>query len=820
MACVLVLLLSQALIGALSLAALKQQSLENTAERVGLFVEQTAGQVRMGMSLGKPLAQYFGLSRLLAGLRDALPDLGGADVVLADGHRLAALGGAVEDTTVLQALRALDPLQPAPPGTVRLQASGAAWQAVGHRLTVAAPLRGSAGELLGAVRVWVPSQIPEQDALIRDNLQVLALSTLGAVLLLLWLLRPMVLRHDLAGIGRFRLLLPLFALLLAQGAYVAHTIHAFQGTWREVTRQNTQALGSRLQSDLDRVLAYGIAADRMQAVELPMARLAAAFPVIQEIRLVDAQGRWLNRADAHGALPVPPDAAATRTRRLGHLAEPDDSLLFPLHGRAQTPVAHIQILLDGARMTDGIRARILDAATVMVVALVATFELLLLLALLMDRVLLRHESHEPGVVTDDADPVRPGRIARPVMFGFLFAMAMPLSFLPLYARSLLPLVQQARGFEYLLGVPIAADMGCGLVAALLAGRLTDRRGWALPVLAGLLVGMAGNVASGLAPSWSTLVAARALAGFGYGLAWMGLQGFIVLHSPVAHRGRNMAILVAGLFAGYLSGAAAGAMLEQQLGAIAVFLLSAGLLALPFLGVFMLMGPGRQGVPLERSRPSRPGPGLSVAMSWRTLRALVFSRDYGLLLLACIVPFSVAQAGLLSYALPLYVEAAGGTTASVGRMIMLYGLCVIYLGPPMARITDGSAHRKAWIVAGGVFGSAGLLGLYWGDGLAMATGAVLCLAVASCLAGSAQLAYMLQLRNVRDYGAGRATSVMRAADKFGQMLGPLLVGALLAWVSLPVGLAGVGLIYLLATLAFWRFAPRRPKPEPVAERPAQ
>jgi hypothetical protein len=63
-----------------------------------------------------------------------------------------------------------------------------------------------------------------------------------------------------------------------------------------------------------------------------------------------------------------------------------------------------------------------------------------------------------------------------------------------------------------------------------------------------------------------------------------------------------------------------------------------------------------------------------------------------------------------------------------------------------------------------------------------------------------------LQNVQNYGRGGATSVMRAADKFGQMLGPLTVGALFASMGISGGLAVTGAFYLLATLAFLLIAP--------------
>src|SRR5690606_9050997 len=154
----------------------------------------------------------------------------------------------------------------------------------------------------------------------------------------------------------------------------------------------------------------------------------------------------------------------------------------------------------------------------------------------------------------------------------------------------------------------------------------------------------------------------------------------------------------------------------------------------------------------------------------------------------------------------YFDALGASTADVGRVIMLYGFCVIYVGPWLGRLTDGSRHWKRWIAAGGLVGASGLLMLQWAPGLWGVSAAVLLLAVASCLAGAAQTPYMLARESVQAYGAAGATGLMRGADKFGQMLGPLVVGSLFAGVGMAAALVLTGAVYLLGTVLFWRLAP--------------
>src|SRR5690606_27840799 len=123
-----------------------------------------------------------------------------------------------------------------------------------------------------------------------------------------------------------------------------------------------------------------------------------------------------------------------------------------------------------------------------------------------------------------------------------------------------------------------------------------------------------------------------------------------------------------------------------------------------------------------------------------------------------------------------------------------------------RLTDGSRHWKRWIAAGGLVGASGLLMLQWAPGLWGVSAAVLLLAVASCLAGAAQTPYMLARESVQAYGAAGATGLMRGADKFGQMLGPLVVASLLAGVAMAATVLLTAAVRLLRSVPFSRTAP--------------
>src|SRR5699024_7622575 len=259
--------------------------------------------------------------------------------------------------------------------------------------------------------------------------------------------------------------------------------------------------------------------------------------------------------------------------------------------------------------------------------------------------------------------------------------------------------------------------------------------------------------------------------------------------------------IAGLFAGHLSGVAVGAMLMQQLGYRLVFEVGAVLFCVPLLAVLWLH---RYYHPVNIDRVPQPRRAFVKGKNKTSYRAsqLLRNRPFIALLLAAVVPFAFAQVGLLTFAVPLYLEQYGASAASAGRVLMIYGLCVIYVGPWLGRLADGSYRRKLWLVSAGLLGSLSLLIFWWLQGVAAMVLAVFLLAASGCIGGAAQTPYLLGLPAVQQYGAVGATSVMRAFDKLGKMVGPLLLGGLFALLTMEHSLIVVGFLYLLSKAAIF------------------
>ncbi len=782
LACLLVLFLAQALVSALSLTALNRLVADNTAERIELAARPPAGSIQTGLNLGKSLNQYFGLEEVLQQLEERTSGLQGAAVVLPDGQVLASVG---QEFDVLSILLAITQQGATDTRQVQKTESGSVRQAEDGAVQLGIPLTDQDKTVVGALVVRVQTADAADQAMLVDTGLVMGAITLVAALALVVLLRVDAVRRGRVAGSRRRHLVPVLVVLVAQMGVAAYTTSTFRTVWLDVVQENAQTLAHNVQSDLEKVLDHGIEPDRIQGMDDYLQRVIRSFSVVGNMAVKSPDGEVLGQAGAQAA-----DG--------GH-----DGFSLSLQAN-NTEVATLDVQYDEAVLRAGVWARIADAVTVALIAAIAAMELLRLLDIVIREGVANRLRHWRASARQPL-PVSP-RLARPIMFGFLFAWALPLGFLPLYARELLPADVSASSVQILMALPIAVEMGCGLLTALLAGRLSDKYGWHRPVVLGLMLSVLSSAACAWVDTLPGLVVARGLTGLGYGLAWMGLQGLVVLNSPASERGQNMANVIAGLFAGHLSGVAIGAMLMEQLGPEAVFSIGAVLFAVPAVmvpilvrlhGVAAIAQEQPQPAETESPAPTRPGASLS---------RLVFSRDFGVLLFAVIIPFSIAQIGLLNFALPLFMDAMGAKGSSVGRVLMVYGLAIIFLGPLMGRLTDRSRYRKYWIGCAGLVGSGGLLVLAISDGMVGAVLAVALLALAGCIGGGAQASYMLAMPRVQHYGLVGATSVMRAMDKVGQMLGPLVVASLFAWAGMTAGLMVTGLAYLAAAIGFLILAP--------------
>ncbi|WP_366657414.1 MFS transporter [Fodinicurvata sp. EGI_FJ10296] len=785
------LLLALATSGILTFSALERAQRDILSGTFELAGREGAEQVESGLRFGRPLAQFLGLEEILQEIRG---DATGIDDVLA----------ALPDGTIVGSLQddwpaALSDSIATRFASGEMSAESTAALSIDATRYFLTPVLDRNGAVAGAIVVGVAESVLEErlDSSIQGSIAFMIAVTAIAAVLLAIVAGRLRARADQPQTSRWRtLLVPLIVLLGAQAAYSFDVLRIFQNNYASATSAAAERLGDSVHDDLAQLLGLGLSLERLPGLDERLQRVISVSDAVRGISIVDPDGTV-----RHAAERQPDSVSPLAASILGH---PVDDIIRPLTGADGEIVGEVRVTVDETVVVDQMANQVINIVTVVVTSAFFMIELFILLDILLRR-------SAPSVPA--LERVGPRHIiARPVMFGFIFTWALPLSFVPLKMRTL---GESLFGLppDIVLALPISAEMGCALLTAVVAGRIADRVGWFRPFLVGLLISALGGITAALATDSLVFILARGLTGLGYGLSWMGIQAFVIRYCPSESRGRALANLMAGIFAGFICGTAVGGVLAEQFGYEFVLLASGLMVVVPLAlgwGVLREFIIGPQKWDLAEYTRTASGGGSAFA-GWN--RLLLSPQYLGALILS-VVPFSIAQVGLLYFAVPLYLSEIGSSQADIGRILMVYGIVIILFGPMISTYIDRRENKVPFIVLGGLIGGAGLGVLFLDGSMLSMLVAVSFLGLSSSMAEPARSSFILNLKVVKEFGVSSAIGLQRAADKLGQMLGPLLIAATFTSFGMERRVALIGFAFAAASILFAVVAVLRSQRSPV------
>lgn len=426
---------------------------------------------------------------------------------------------------------------------------------------------------------------------------------------------------------------------------------------------------------------------------------------------------------------------------------------------------------------DTLRGLVYDIAVVLVVALLAVFELLLL------------SGARPAAVTQDGSAGLAG--VRIALFLFMMAEELSRSFLPLYARELYTPVP-GLSETLMMGLPIGLFMLLVAVFTPFAGAWADRYGSRRTLLIGTLPAVAGFLGTALAHSLPELLLWRSACAFGYAVMFIGAQGFIARHTRREERTRGMAQFVAAVIVAGLCGASMGGILADHIGYRATFAVSA-VLALAATVAAATLLPAERGERTEQRRPVR----------LRDYAEMLANPRFAALLLFSSIPTKLMLTGYLFYLVPVSLAALGETPAEIGRILMTYGLTIVVLGPWVSRAADRSGRHALFAGIGGLIGGAGMLVVLLAPGVPGVLAGVAALGVAHALNNATQLALVPEICRAEcdRLGPTSVFAVYRLLERGGSVLGPLLAAALADRFGFQPALVALGVLGAVCGAAF-------------------
>ena len=375
-------------------------------------------------------------------------------------------------------------------------------------------------------------------------------------------------------------------------------------------------------------------------------------------------------------------------------------------------------------------------------------------------------------------------------FLLIFSESLSLSFFPIFVSQFVD-PNSSVSQSIVIGLPITVFMLVWAVTMPYAGACCDRIGFRKAFGLGALITTLGLILTAFAESMLQLLLWRSLTAIGYGLVYVTTQAYITAHFPPTERTRGQALFLSTFFAGSLCGAAIGGILVDRLGFEKTFLLSGGLSAVASFYVLRFMS--------KTAVQSKTSKGLGFS----DFGLLIKQRQFAVITFLSAVPAKVALAGFLYYSIPLYLKELGHDQSSTGRIMMAYGLVIIMLSPLVAQFADRAQHRWRFVMLGGYAAALAVAMPLFFEGATGAALAVVGLGIGHAIGVSSQMTLINDRCGevVKEVGQAAAVGIFRMIERIGMLLGPILLGVMIALSSFINAFVIMAGLIFLATTAF-------------------
>lgn len=754
--------------GALNISSYRANYTDSLAASYAVAGGNTVRNVEYAVKYGKPLDSFYGMEKLLAEIKDYSPNIENVRVSLVDGRITYDLNGRVSDESIPPELnQKLD-----------YQSDGKEkpYLAILHadKYHVFLPINDRAGERIGNLEMIFDKQVIDSQVAppLRKTLEyLLYIALITAICAVVCLYRVKVVEEGGMINRKLFFIVVLSVLGLAQLVYAYANFNMFKGIYVKMAEENTMLAARIIQKDVNSVVARGVPYSELYGIEEWMNHIIGSVKEIESISLSD-KGQVLYRTGTGS----------------GESAEADSySYSLPLQKDHTSGISSaspsISIRLSERYIQNQTTNIALDAATVLVTSIFFMVEISIFLMLLLKRQMKTPK--ERGLPASGTEPpVSDIDIVRPLAFIFFLASSMAVSYIPVMMKQLYkPMFGLSEGV--VLGLPISMEIFCIIISIIITGYLVDRKGWRMPLFVGLGLLAAGLLFSGLARDAFTFIAARGVAGLGYGFSWMAMRSFCSSAPTLEEKSAGLSSYNAGIFAGFNCGIVIGALLADRIGYAGVFFVALVGVALTTLFAWAFTAGSR----VKPAEPVENRAGLSL-MSFFT------DRHVFLFFMMIIIPLAVCSM-FMDYFFPLYGASIDLSSSNIGRGFLLYGLCVIYLGPILSGYLEKRLGAKSGTaISAGIICLALLLFASQGT-LLTALFAILLLGLADSFGMVAQNNYFLTLPAAQRIGESTALAYFSTVRRLGQMAGPFIFGSLAVWGQVTsVGLIGIAAVIML------------------------
>ena len=659
------------------------------------------------------------------------------------------------------------------------------------------PVRENSKNLSAIIIITVPEKIIQvnKNLLIhRESTSLIWIFCTGVILLFLFLrgmTGPSV--HE-RSYSKAKISIMLFFFICgAQIAFSVITTRSFTELYLQTNKEKAKIKVSLVKDHLEGYLKRNVGIKDISKGEILLSEIITESAELNDITIFDDKWHPLfiatreNALNCQGATPVQID----RMKQTLPLWDPKYNVRLNILKGDQIK-GYISTNISKSSLYNRLADITLDALTLLVISILFLVEMIILIFNFV-----KNENGPNYTISlngnSNQSSVHYG-LMRPAAFLLLYGYDISMSFIPLHTEKLYaPLLGLSK--DVIMGLPISVELFFVGISILLSGVWLDRRGWHEPFLIGIFLAGTGILYSWGAPDVLNFIISRAITGSGYGLALMASQGFVIEFSDNRSKARGLAYLFAGIYAGSLCGGATGAMLADRFEYNSVFLAGALIIFSVILYCFLFMRKGMKKPHSQATKAQRP------SESFKTVGNFLTNRIVIALIFFSSLPAAIAVVGFLNYFSPIYLNRIGASQAAIGRIFMIYGICLIYIGPLISRYVDASNKKRLYIFNGCILGSLAFMTFNFIEGIIAAAIAALMLGLSSSFVLASQSAYTLRLKVTEELGAGKSIGIFRSTSRGGQVLGPIVFSSIILMTNIESGITILGIGYLGFALIF-------------------
>ncbi len=397
------------------------------------------------------------------------------------------------------------------------------------------------------------------------------------------------------------------------------------------------------------------------------------------------------------------------------------------------------------------------------------------------------------------------KLVKPVFYVTMCVEHLSYAFLASYIASAV----DASGLSSSLTSTVFTIYYLGFALTLIpAGHLAQRFSPKPLMIFGLFLSAGSFLMLLTGSSIGLLIMARAAAGIGQAMLFIGVQSFILSVAAPERKTQGAAIIVYGFQGGMISGMAIGSLLVGYIGPAGVFAVGA-------IATTLTMAYAALVVPtIAKASPAQPE-GFSAGARALGHHALVAVRNPQLLQAIALIgiPAKATLTGIVVFAIPLLMAREGYRQEDIGQLLMLYAAGVVLANEIVSRWVDRTGDSRRVLVLGALLSGAGLwligrMGLGWFDNIAYGTAlevafilvGIVVLGLAHGLINAPIVSHVANLPVNEQIGVSALTATYRFLERIGHVAGPLLVGQMfiligedamvLVWSGFAIGLFGL------------------------------